>query len=164
MSNSLRPHRLQHARLPCPPPTPRTYSNLCPSSWWCHPTISSSIIPFSSCPQSFPASASSPMSWLFTSGGQSTGASASTSVLPLNVQDWSPIGLNSMKFHCPVPCQQLSSTPPFWAQVSILSSFRGFRYHKLVCQRHLFVWLRLQKHFQPKKKGLKVLRNLGNSS
>ena len=164
MSGSLWPRGQQHARLPFPSLSPRVCSNSCPLNQWCHPTISSSVGAFSSCPQSFPASGSSPMSWLFTSGGQSIGASASTSVLPLNVQDWSPIGLNSMKFHCPVPCQQLSSTPPFWAQVSILSSFRGFRYHKLVCQRHLFVWLRLQKHFQPKKKGLKVLRNLGNSS
>ena len=84
MSDSLRPHELQHARPPCPSPTPRVYSNSCPLSLWCHPTISSSVVPFSSCPQSFPASGSFQMSRLFTSGGQSTGVSASASVLPMN--------------------------------------------------------------------------------
>ena len=85
MSNSLRPHGLQHARLPCPSPTPRTCSNSCPSSWWCHPTISSSVIPFSSRLQSFPASGSFPMSQFFTSSSQSIGASASASVLLMNI-------------------------------------------------------------------------------
>ena len=93
MSDSLWPHGLQHARLPCPSPTPGVYSNSCPLSRWCHPTISSSFIPFSSCPQSFPASGSFPMSQLFTSGGQSIGVSASASVLPMNTQDWFPLGL-----------------------------------------------------------------------
>ena len=92
MTDSLWPHELQHARPPCPSPTPGVYSNSCPLSWWCHPTISSSVIPFSSRPQSFPASGSFPMSQLFTSGGQSTGVSASTSVLPVNIQDWFPLG------------------------------------------------------------------------
>ena len=92
MSNSLRPHELQHARPPSPSPTPGVYSNSCPLSWWCHPTISSSIVPFSSWPQSFPASGSFPVSQLFASGGQSIGVSASTSVLPMNTQDWSPLG------------------------------------------------------------------------
>ena len=92
MSNSLRPHGLQHARLPYPSPTPRAYSNSCPLSWWCHPTISSSVVPFSSHLQSFPASGSFPMSQLFTSGGQSIGVSASTSALPMNIQDWFPLG------------------------------------------------------------------------
>ena len=92
MSNSLRPHGLQHARPPYPSPTPRVYSNSCPLSWWCHPTISSSVIPFS-CLQSFPASGSFQMSQFFTSGGQSTGLSASASVLPMNIQDWFPLGL-----------------------------------------------------------------------
>ena len=92
MSNSLRPHGLQHARLPCPSPTPRTYSNSCPSSQWCHPTISSSVIPFSSCLQSFPALGSFPTSQFLASDGQSIGVSASVSILPLNIQDWSPIG------------------------------------------------------------------------
>ena len=92
MSDSLRPHELQHARPPCPSPTPGVYPNPCPSSWWCHPAISSSVIPSSSCPQSLPASGTFPMSQLFTSGGQSIGVSASTSVLPMNTQDWSPLG------------------------------------------------------------------------
>ena len=92
MSNSLWPHELQHARLPCPSPTPGACSNSCPSSQWCHPNISSSVMPFSSCLQSFPASGSFPMSQFFTSGGQSIGVSASVSVLPTNIQDWFPLG------------------------------------------------------------------------
>ena len=88
MSNSLRLHELQHTRPPCPSPTPEAYSNLCPSNQWCHPT---SVIPFSSCFQSFPASGSYSMSQFFASGGQSIGASASASVLPMNIQDWSPL-------------------------------------------------------------------------
>ena len=92
VSNSLPPHGLQQARPPCPSPTPRACSNSCPSSWWCHPTISSSVIPFSSRLQSFPASGSFQMSQLFTSGGQNIVVSASTSVLPMNTQDWSPLG------------------------------------------------------------------------
>ena len=92
MSDSLQLHGLQHTRLPCPSPTPRAYSNSCPLSQWCHPTISSSVIPFSSCLQSFPASGSFPMSQLFASGGQSIVVSASASVLPMNIQDWFPLG------------------------------------------------------------------------
>ena len=92
VSDSLRPHESQHARLPCPSQTPRVYSNSCPSSQWCHPAISSSVIPFSSCPQSLPASGSFPMSQLFAWGGQSVGVSASASVLPMNTQDLSPSG------------------------------------------------------------------------
>ena len=92
VSNSLRPHELQHARPRCPLPTPGVYSNSCPSSWWCHTAISSSVIPFSFCPQFLPASESFPMSQLFTWGGQSIGVSVSTSVLPMNTQDWSPLG------------------------------------------------------------------------
>ena len=91
ISNSLWPHELQHARPPCPSPTPGVYSNLCPSSPWCHPAISSSVGPFSSCPQSLPASGSFPMSQLFAWGGQSVGVSALASVLPMNTQDWSPL-------------------------------------------------------------------------
>ena len=91
VSNSLRPHEWQHARPPCPSPTPGVYSNSCPSSRWCHPAISSSVIPFSSFPQSLPASGVFPMSQLFTWGGQSTGVSASASVLPMNTQGWSPL-------------------------------------------------------------------------
>ena len=92
MPDSLRPHEPQHARPPCPSPTPGVYPNSWPLRQWCHPTISSSVIPFSSCPQCFPASGSFPMSQLFASGGQSIGVAASTSVLPLNTQDWSPLG------------------------------------------------------------------------
>ena len=92
MSNSLRPHESQHARPPCPSPTSRAYSNSCPSNRWCHPTISSSFIPFFSCLQSFLASGSFPVSQFFSSGGQSIGVSASTSVLPMNTQDWFPLG------------------------------------------------------------------------
>ena len=108
MSDSLRPHGLQHTRPLCPSPTPGAYSNSCPSSQWCHPTISSSVIPFSSQLQSFPASRSFQMSQLFTSGGQSIGVSASASVLPMNIQDWlvwSPCG--------PQDSQESSPTPQF---------------------------------------------------
>ena len=92
VSDSSWPHGLQHAKPPCPSPTPGIYSNSCPLSRWCHPTISSSVVPFSSCPQSFPASGSFPLSQLFSSGGQNIGVLASTSVFPVNTQDWSPLG------------------------------------------------------------------------
>ena len=92
LSLTLRPHGLQHVSAPCPSPTSRVYSKSCPMSWWCHPTILSSVVPFSSCPQSFPASGSFQMSQLFASSGQSIGVSASKSVLPMNTQDWSPLG------------------------------------------------------------------------
>ena len=92
MSDSLWPHGLQHARLPCPSPNPGAYSNSCPSSRWCHPSISSSVVPFSSCLQSFPASGS----FRFASGGQSTRVSASVSVLPVNIQDRFPLGLTDL--------------------------------------------------------------------
>ena len=92
VSDPLRPHGLQHARLPSPSLTPGACSNSCPLSWWCHPTISSSVFPFSSLLQSFPASGSFQMSQFFPSGGQSIGVSASASVLPMNTQDWSPLG------------------------------------------------------------------------
>ena len=92
MSDSFWPHGLQFARLRCSSSTPRAYSNSCPSSQWCHPTISSSVIPFSSCLQSFPASGSFPVSQLIASSGQSIGVSASASVLPMNSQDWFPLG------------------------------------------------------------------------
>ena len=92
---TLRPHGLQHARLPCPSLSPRVCSNSCPLSWWCHPTISSSVSPLSSCTQSFPASGSFPVSQYFTSGSQSIGASAS--VLPMNIQGWFPLGLTGLR-------------------------------------------------------------------
>ena len=93
MSDSLRPHGLQHVRLPCPSLTPEASSNSCPSSWRCHPTISSSVVSFSSCLQSFPASGSFPMRQFFARGGQSIRVLASASVLPMNIQDWFPLGL-----------------------------------------------------------------------
>ena len=96
MSDPLWPHGLQHARFPCPSPAPGACSNSCASSWWCHPTISSSVVPFSSCLQSFPASGSFQISQLFTSGGQSIGVSALASVLPMNIQDWFPLGWTSL--------------------------------------------------------------------
>ena len=92
MSNSLRPHGMQHTRLPCPSPTPGAYSNSCPPSRWCHQTISSYVFPFSSHLQSFPESGSFPRHQFFASGGQSIGISASASVLPVNIQDWFPLG------------------------------------------------------------------------
>ena len=92
VSDSLQPHELQHARPPCPSPTPGVYSNSCPSSWWCHPAISSSVVPFSSYLQSFPVSGSAPMSPFFESGGHSIGVSAVTTVPSMNTQDWSPLG------------------------------------------------------------------------
>ena len=92
VSNSLRPHEPQHTRPHCPSPTPGVHPNPCQSSRWCHPTISSSVVPFSSCPQSFSTSGSFQMSQLFASGGQSIGVSAPTSIFPMNTQDWSPLG------------------------------------------------------------------------
>ena len=96
MSDYLWPHGLQHARLPCPSPSPRACSNSCPLSQWFPPTISSSVVPFSSCVQSFPASGSFLMSWFFALGGQSIGASASASVLLMIIQGWFPIGLTGL--------------------------------------------------------------------
>ena len=98
MSDSLRPHGLQHTRIPCPSPIPRVCSNSCPSSWWCHPTISSSVISFSSCLQSFPALGSFLISQLFTSGDQSIAASTSASVLPISFQDWFLLRLTGLIF------------------------------------------------------------------
>ena len=92
VSDSLQPHESQHAGPPCPSPTPRVHSDSCPSSRWCIPTISSSVVPFSSCPQSLTASGSFPVSQFFASGGQSIGVSASTSILPMNIQDWFHLG------------------------------------------------------------------------
>ena len=96
VSDSLWPHGLQHTRPPCPSPTPRACSKSCPLSQWCHPTISSSVVPFSSHLQSFPATGSFPMNQFFVSGGQSTGVSSSASVLPMNIQDWFSLGLTSL--------------------------------------------------------------------
>ena len=117
---TLQQHGLQHTRLPCPSLFPRVYSNSCPLSWWCHPTISSSVIPFSSCPQSFPTAMSFPMSQLFTSGGQNIGDSASASVLPINIQGWFHLRLTVLMF---LP----SKGPP-----------RLF--HSTTIQKHQFLW------------------------
>ena len=127
VSDSLRPHGVQHARPPCPSPTPRVYSNSCPLSQWCHPTISSSVSPFSYL-QPFPASGSFQMSQFFTSSGQSIGVSASTSVLPMNTQDWSPLGLNWISFRTGFPCspknpEESSPTPQFKSINSFTLSF-----------------------------------------
>ena len=117
-----------HTRPPCPSPTPGVHPNSYPSSWWCHPALSSSIVPFSSCPQSFPASGSFPVSRLFTSGGQSIGASASESVLPVNIQDWSPLGwTGGISSQSKVPSRVFSSTTVqkhqfFGAQTSLWSN------------------------------------------
>ena len=111
---TLRPHGLQHAKLLCPSPTPRAYSNSCPLSRWCSPTISSSVVPFSSCLQSFPASRSFPASSFFVLGGQSITASASASVLPMNIQDWFPVGLTGwISLQSERDSQESSTTPQF---------------------------------------------------
>ena len=131
MSNSLWPHELQHARHPCPSPTPGFYPNPCRSSWWRHPTISSSVVPFSSCPQSLPALGSFQMSQLFAWGGQSIGVSASTSVLPMNTQGWFPLGwtgwislqskgLSRVFFNTTVQKHQFfGAQPSFWSMSHI---------------------------------------------
>ena len=111
ISDVLRHHEPQHARPPCPSSTRRVHPNTCPLSKWCHPTISSSIVPFFSCPQSFPASGSFQMSQLFAWGGQSIGASASTSILPMNTQDWSPFGWTAWSPCSPGDSQESSPTP-----------------------------------------------------
>ena len=125
VKNSLRPHEPQHTRPPCPSPTSGVYSNSCPLSQWCHPIISSSVVPFSSCPQTFPASGSFQMNQLFTSGGQNIGVSASTTVLPLSTQDWSPlrwtgwISLQSREFSRVFSNTTVQKHQLFSAQVSL---------------------------------------------
>ena len=123
VSDSLWPHGLQHSKLPRPSPTPRAYSNSCPLSQWCHPTTSSSVVSFSSRLQSFPASGSFQMSQFFTSGGQRIGASASTSVLPMNIQDWSPLGWTG------------------W--ISLLSKGLSRLFSKTAVQKHQFFGIQL---------------------
>ena len=118
VSDSLRPHELQHTRPPCPSPTPGVHSDSCPLSQWCHPAIASSVVPFSSCPQSLPATESFPVSQLFTWGGQSTGVSALASFLPKKSQGWSPsewtrwIFLQSKGLSCPTLCSPMDCSPP----------------------------------------------------
>ena len=121
MSDSLRPHGLQHARFPRPSLSPRVCSDSRPLSQWCHPAISSSVAPFSSCPQSFPASGSFLMSQLFTSGGQSTGTSASASVLPMNVQGWFPLGWTGLILQSKKLSRVFSSTT-VWKQCRVCRS------------------------------------------
>ena len=117
-----RPHEPQHARPPCPSPTLRVYPNPCPSSRWCHPAISFSVVPFSSCPQSFPASGSFQMSQLFALGGQSIGASTA-SVLPVNIQDWFPLGWTGWSPCSPRDSQESPPTPRFKSINSSALSF-----------------------------------------
>ena len=125
MSYSLWPHGLQHARLPCPSLSPRVCSNSCPLSWWCHPTISSSVASFS-CPQSFPTSGSFPVTWFFASGGQSIGASASTSILPKYIQDWFTLKLTSVISLVSNNSQESFPTPRFKSiNSSVLSLLYG---------------------------------------
>ena len=133
MSDSLLPHELQRARPPCPTPTPRAHTNSCPVSQWCHPTISSSVDPFSSCPQSFPASGSFQMSQLFASGGQSIGISALTSDLPMNTQDWSPLGWTGWISLQSKGLSRVYSTPQF---KSINSSALSFLYSPTLTSIH----------------------------
>ena len=123
VSDSLWPHGLQHARFPCLSPTPRAYSNSCPLSQWCHPTTSSSVVPFSSHLQSFPATGSFPMSQFFPSGGQSIGISALVSVLPKNVQDWFPLGWTGWISLLSRDSQESSPTPHFKSINSLALSF-----------------------------------------
>ena len=133
MSDSLWPHGLQHNSLPCFSPSPRACSNSFPSSLWCHPTISSFVVPFSSCLQSLPASGSFPMSQLFASGGQSIGVSASASVLPMNIQDWFPLGFTGLISCSTRDSQESSPTPQF---KGINSSVLSFLYSPTLTSIH----------------------------
>ena len=133
MPDSLWPHRLQHARLPCPSLSPRICSNSCPSSRWCHLNISSSVISFSSCLQSFPASGSFPINQFFSSGGQSIAASASASVLSMNIQDWFPLGLTGLISLQSKDSQESSPTLQF---KSINSSVLSFLYGPTLTSIH----------------------------
>ena len=123
MSSFLRPHELQHAKPPCPSPTPGVYSNSCPLSWWCHQAISSSVVPFSFCPQSLQESGSFLMSQLFAWSGQSIGVSALASVFPVNTQDWSPLGWTGWISYSPRDSQESSPTPQFKSINSSVLSF-----------------------------------------
>ena len=126
MSNSLWPHELQYSRPPCPSSTPRACSNSCPLSRWCHPTISSSVIPFSSCFQSFPASGSFPLNQFFASGGQSTGVSASASILPMNIQNWLLLGQTGL--------------------ISLLSKELSRIFPNTTVQKHQSLWVLTDSH------------------
>ena len=132
MSDSATSWTAAH-RPPCTSPTPRVYPNSCPLSWWCHPTISSSVVPFSSCLQSCPTSGSFPMSQLFTSGSLSIGVPASVSVLPMNIQDWFPLGWTGWISCCPRDSQESSPTPQF---KNINSSELSFLYSPTLTSIH----------------------------
>ena len=131
-------YRLQHARLPCPSPTPGVYSNSCPLSWWCHLTISSSVICFFSCPQSFSASGSFPISQFFASGGQSIGVSASVSVLPVNIQDWFPLGWTGWTPCSPRDSEESSPTPQFKSINSLAIIYISCLFIKLLALKFAF--------------------------
>ena len=133
VSNSLWPHESQHTRPPCPSLTPRVHRNSCALSWWCHPAISSSVVPFSSCPKSLPASGSFPMSQLFTWGGQRTGVSASASFLPMNTQDWSPLGWTGW---ISLQSKGLSESSPIPQLKSINSSVLSFLHSPTLTSIH----------------------------
>ena len=135
ISDSLRPHGLQHARLPCPSASPRVCTNSCLLSWWCHPTISSSVDPFFSCLQSFPASGSFLTSCLFASGGQSIGASTSASVLPMNIQDWFPLGLTGLISLQPKELSRVFSNTPIQKYPFFRDQF------SLWSNSHIHLWL-----------------------
>ena len=141
MSDSLRLHGLQHTRLPCPSPSPRACPNSCPLSRWCHPTISSSVIPFSSCLQYFPASGSFPVSQLFTSGGQSTGASASVPVLPMNIQGWFSLGLTGLVSMHSKGHSRVFSNTMIWKHL-FFRTHQFFSSHpSLWSNSHIHTWL-----------------------
>ena len=142
MSDSLWPCGLQQARPPCPSPTPGAYSNSCPLSRSCHPTISSSVIPFSSCLQSFPTSGSFPIGWLFTSGSQSIGASALVSVLPMNIKDWFPSGWTGWISQVFLGLEK--SSKGLWSLLHHHSSKTLIRWHSvfvIVQLSHIHTWL-----------------------
>ena len=135
LSNSLWPHGLWHARPPCPSPTARVYPNPCPLSWWCHPAMSSSVVPFSSRLQYFPTSGSFQVSQLFASGGQIIGVSASTSVLPMNRQDWFPLGWTGWISLQPKTLGSQESSPALWFKIINSSSF-SFLYSPTLTSIH----------------------------
>ena len=141
VSDSLWPHRLQHPRLPCPSLTPGACSNSCPSRWWFHPTISSSVTFFPSHLQSFPASGSFPMSQFFTSGGQSIGVAASTSVLPVNTQDWFPLGLTGW-----ISLQSKGLSRVFSNTTVQKHQFFGAHF-SLYSKSHIHTWLQKNHNF-----------------
>ena len=134
VSDSMQLHELQHTRPPCPSPTPGVYPNSRPLSQWCHPTIPSSIVPFSSCPLSFPASGSFPVSWFFASGSQSIGASSSASVFPMNIQGWFPLGLTGLISLTSKDSQESSPAPQF-------ESINSLVLRLLYWPTHIFTWL-----------------------